>query len=78
MRRRAYGLLWILLGGGASIFLGCIDVLFDLENHIYSGALGANAGAAIIEIAINIITFMFGIAIVMWAGRNRRWFLARA
>jgi hypothetical protein len=77
MRRRAYGLLWILLGGGASIFLGCMDVLFDVENHIYSGAPGADASAPDIEIAINVITFTFGIAIVTWAWRNRRWFLAQ-
>ncbi|HEV2458535.1 MAG TPA: hypothetical protein VGS80_09230 [Ktedonobacterales bacterium] len=76
VRRRADGLLWILLGGGAGIFLGCIDVLFDLENHIYTGAPGADASAPVIEIAINVITFTFGIAIVTWAWRNRRWFLA--
>ena len=76
VRRRAYGLLWILLGGGAGIFLGCMDVLFDLENHIYTGAPGADASAPIIEVAINVITFTFGIAIVTWAWRNRRWFLA--
>jgi hypothetical protein len=76
VRRRADGLLWILLGGGAGIFLGCMDVLFDLENHMYTGAPGADASAPVVEIAMNAITFTFGIAIVMWAWRNRRWFLA--
>src|ERR1700722_7251664 len=31
-QRRESGLLWLLLGGSAAIYLGAMDVLFDLEN----------------------------------------------
>src|SRR5215467_11533232 len=35
VRRRASSLLWILAAGATSIYLGLLDVLFDLENGIY-------------------------------------------
>src|SRR6185437_10060274 len=34
-RRRPWGLLSTILAGGAGVYLGCMDVLFDLENGIY-------------------------------------------
>lgn len=71
VRRRSYAVLWTLLGGGAGVYLGCMDVLFDLENGIYVPHLGADASAPIIEGAINVITFTFAIAIVVWMWRNR-------
>lgn len=71
LRRRSAAVLWTLLAGGAGIYLGCMDVLFDLENGIYTAHPGADAGASLIEIAINIITFAFGIAIIAWIWRHR-------
>jgi hypothetical protein len=72
-RRRAYGLLATLLGGGAGVFLGCMDVLFDFENHIYAISPGADASGPIIEIVINLLTFALSIIIVAWVWRHRSW-----
>lgn len=76
LRRRPAAILWTLLAGGAGIYLGCMDVLFDLENGIYTAHPGADASASLIEIAINIITFTFGIAIIAWIWRHRAAYLA--
>ncbi len=75
-RRRPAGLLWTLLAGGVGIYLGCMDVLFDLENGIYAIRPSADASGPIVEIAINILTFTLGISITAWAWRNRHWFFA--
>jgi hypothetical protein len=74
-KRRASALFWLLAGGSASIYLGLMDVLFDLENGVYR--LG-DAGAAGMEIAINVYSLGVG-AWALWFGwHNRRWFVARA
>ena len=67
--------LWTLLAGGAGIFLGCMDVLFDLEHGIYTTRPADNASAPLIEIALNLITFTFGGAIIVWIWRHRAAYL---
>jgi hypothetical protein len=69
VRRRAVALLWIIAAGATSIYLGLVDVLFDLENGIYRSA---DTGGVIVEIAINVLTLAFGAVIVLWAWRARR------
>ncbi len=75
VRRRPSAVLWTLLAGGAGIYLGCMDVLFDLENGIYTVHAGADASAPVIEGAINVITFTFGVTIIVWMWRNRAAYL---
>lgn len=74
-RRRPWGLLATLLAGGAGIYLGCMDVLFDLENGIYLVPSGSDPSPVIIEIIINVLTFLLGAVIISYVWRNRRWFL---
>lgn len=76
LRRRSWALLWTLLAGGAGIYLGCMDVLFDLENGIYRLQPGADASGPIVEATINVLTFALGVVIIAWAWRNRRALLA--
>jgi hypothetical protein len=73
--RRPWGLLSSLLAGGAGIYLGCMDVLFDLENSIYRIPRGADPSAIIIEIVINILTFVLSITILSYVWRHREWLL---
>src|SRR4051812_36272988 len=54
-RRRASALLWMLVGASASIYLGAMDVLFDLENGIYRAPTGDWVGVGI-EVFINLAT----------------------
>jgi len=76
LRRRPWGLLCALLAGGAGIYLGCMDVLFDLENGIYLVRPGGDPAAVAIEIVINVLTFGLGVVVIAYAWRNRAWFLS--
>ena len=74
-KRRASALFWLLAGGSASIYLGLMDVLFDLENAVYSAPKG-DWGAVGTEIAINAFSLSVG-AWALWFGwSHRRYFLA--
>jgi len=69
VKRRASTLVWSTAAGSTSIFLGLMDVLFDLENGIYRSP---DAGAVVVELVINVLTLSLGVVVVGWALRNRR------
>jgi len=69
LRRRASSLVWVMAAGATSIYLGLLDVTFDMENGIYRSA---DTAGACIEIAINVLTLTFGTVIMVWAWRARR------
>lgn len=74
--RRASALFWLLAGGSASVYLGLLDVLFDLENGVYLAPRG-DWGSVATEVAINVYSLGVG-AWALWFGwHNRRWFVAR-
>lgn len=66
-RRRPSALLWLLVLGGAGVYLCAMDVLYDLQHGIYSRGDG---GA--IELAINILTAVLstGLLASAWDFRN--------
>lgn len=68
-RRRASALLWSLAAGAISVYLGLLDVLFDLENGIYRSG---DTGGVIVEIVINVLTLSMGVVVLRWAWRERR------
>jgi hypothetical protein len=68
-RRRASSLLWSIAAGTTSIYLGLLDVLFDLENGIYRSV---DSGGVIVEIVINVLTLAMGAVVLIWAWRKRR------
>lgn len=72
LRRRPSALLWLLAGGGAGIYLCCLDVLYDLEHGIWwrSGAGG------IVELGINLLTLLVSVGLLRWAWRRRGSLLA--
>jgi hypothetical protein len=67
-QRRPTALLWMLLGAGASIYLGLLDTLFNIENGIYRGHSGASRA---VEIAINALSFAIPIYVLSFAWRAR-------
>ncbi|WP_394826648.1 hypothetical protein [Pendulispora albinea] len=73
IRQRPVGLLWTLLAASAAIYLGCMDVLYNLENGVYRGG---DAGAVATEVAINVFSFGTGIYGIVFAWRGRA-FLAQ-
>jgi len=76
-KRRSIALFWLLVGGSSSVYLGLMDVLFDLENRVYLAPRG-DAGAVVTEVAINVYSLGVG-AWALWFGwKHRRWFVGRA
>lgn len=69
-RRRPTAVLWMLVGGGASVYLGCMDVLFDLQHGIYRAPTG-DWGSVAVEVLVNLATLIAGGWILRFAWRNR-------
>ncbi len=66
-RRRPNALMWLSMFGGAGLFLCALDVLYNIEHHVYSMGRG---GAS--EVALNIATaaMSIGTLIVGWHFRR--------
>jgi hypothetical protein len=76
-KRRPSALFWLLAGGSSSLYLGLMDVLFDLENGVYRAPRG-DWGSVGTEIAINLYALGVG-AWALWFGwTHRRYFMASA
>ena len=69
VRKRASTLLWSIAAGTNSVYLGLLDVLFDLENGIYTAP---DHGAVAVEVVINVLTLSMGAVVIVWAWRERR------
>ena len=74
-RRRASALLWCAAAGTNSIYLGLMDVLFDLENGIYHSP---DTGGVVVEVIINVLTLVMGAYVLIWTWRQRRGLAALA
>lgn len=70
-RRSPAALLWLIAAGSAGMYLLCMDVLYDLENGIYTEGAGG-----IIEAGINLITLAFSVVALRWAWSRREPLLA--
>lgn len=66
-RRRPAALFWLLAGGGAGVYLFCMDVLYDLEHGIW----GKGGGGAI-ELVVNVVTLASSVGLLRWSWRRRR------
>lgn len=66
-------LLWLVAAGSAGMYLLGMDVLYDLENDIYTqGAGGA------VEAGINIVTLAFSVIALRWSWTHRDALLGKA
>lgn len=66
-RGSALAVLFLLLGAGAGLYLGAMDVLYDLEHGVW--AQGANG---LMELAINVVTVGAATGFARWVWRARR------
>jgi hypothetical protein len=73
LRRQPSAIYWLFLTAGCGMYLGLMDVLFDLENGIYLVPKGGDPVAVGIEIAINALTFSLSAIALWWAWRHRGW-----
>jgi hypothetical protein len=69
-RRRPQAVLWALVASGASVYLGCMDALYNLEHGKYASL---DAGM-ILEMLINLSSFASPAILIPYFWRNRRWF----
>jgi len=72
LRRKPWGVLFALLGSSSAIYLGLMDVLFDLENGIYLRLYSAAGTEVAVEILINIMTLTLGPAIIWYVWTRRK------
>jgi hypothetical protein len=75
--RRRSALFWLLVGGSSAIYLGLLDVLFDLENGIYRAPTG-DWGAVGTELFINAFSLGVGAWALAFGWRNRGWLLGES
>lgn len=72
-RHTASALLWMLLTGSASLYLAGMDILFDLENGIYTHG---DPASVTVEGLINLLCLGGGAAVMVFAWRHRRHFMS--
>ena len=71
VRRRPSALLWLVATGAAGLYLGCMDLLYDLENGIFG-----KGGGGVFEAVIVAITWVFSITVLRFAWTRRGELLA--
>ncbi len=65
-RRQESALFWLLCAGSAGLFLFSMDLLYDLENGIFTkGAGGAFEGVIVL------LTLVFSVTVLTWSWRHR-------
>ena len=67
-RRREWAVLFGIAAGSAAVYLGCMDVLYNLENGMYAMWSAPMAG----EIVINLFCLTLGPFLLVWFWKNRR------
>jgi hypothetical protein len=72
-RSRPTALLWLLCAGAAGLYLGCMDLLYDLENDIFTAG-----GGGAFEAVIVAVTFVFAATVLSWSWRHRAELLSGA
>jgi hypothetical protein len=65
---RDWGFLFMNLAAGGAIFLGLEDLLFDLENHMFTPF----NSAAVIELAIVLVTMALGPTMIVLLWKHRK------
>jgi hypothetical protein len=68
LRRASWTVAAGIAAGSALIFLGLLDVLFDVEQGVYARPSGATAA----EVVINVYCLTVGPFLMRWFWRHRR------
>jgi hypothetical protein len=71
VRRHPSALLWLVATGAAGLYLGCMDLLYDLEHDIF----GKGGGGAF-EALVVAVTWVFSITVLRYAWTRRVLLLA--
>ena len=65
-RRRPSALLWLVCAGSAGLYLFAMDLLYDVENDIFT-----RGGGGAFEAVIVALTLVFSITVLTWSWRHR-------
>jgi hypothetical protein len=66
-RRRPSAFFWLVAGGGAGLFLGSMDALYDISRNDWFGT----GGAGYTELLIVVLTWGLSLGLMAWAWRHR-------
>lgn len=66
VRRQPAALFWLLVAGAAGLYLGCMDLLYDLEHGVF-----AKGGGGAFEAVIVALTWLFSLTALIWSWRHR-------
>jgi len=67
-RRRSFAVLFGVAAGSAYVFLGLMDVLYNLEHGMYA----VHTAEMSAEVVINVVCLTLGPAAMVWSWRWRR------
>ena len=67
LKKKSYGSLFSLMGGASLIFLGLLDISFNIQHGIYL----IGVGEGILNILINLLCLGGGIFLVLTIWKNR-------
>jgi hypothetical protein len=70
-KMRDWGFLFMLLAGSAAIFLGLMDLLYDLEHSMFVPLTAESA----IELAIVVLLLVLGPVVIYLTWKQRRLFI---
>jgi hypothetical protein len=70
---RPTAFFWLVCAGSAGMYLFCMDLLYDLENGIFT-----KGGGGAFEAAIVAVTLVFSVTVLTWSWRHHRALLAVA
>ena len=65
-RGQESALFWLLCAGSAGLYLFAMDLLYDLENGIFT-----KGGGGAFEAVIVLLTLVFSVTILTWTWRHR-------
>jgi hypothetical protein len=66
VRRQPIALLWLVAAGAAGLYLGCMDLLYDLEHDIFT-----SGGGGAVEAVIVLVTWVFAVTVLRFAWTRR-------
>ncbi len=72
LRGSERALFWLIAAGSAGAYLGSMDLLYDLENGIFT-----TGGGGAFELVIVILTWAFSLTVLSWSWRHREELLGR-
>ena len=68
LKKEIKGILWGIIAGGTSVYLGLMDSLYNIQNGKYAFIFYNNDSQVdmIFELIINLASFMFGAAAIIY------------